>query len=289
MEHHHPAESLRDVRKTVEQETQSALNWYWKKKPWKSTPSRYIQFAAVVLTALGGLASVIVALLKSAHVQNLTDLDSGQIATLCIGIAAALIGLDKAFGFSTGWTRYVLTATSITKMLQEFRLDWVAMEAVAAEPPTLQERAALIQRAKEFITGIQAMVLQETKDWATEFQSNMAQMEKDLKAQLDALKAQVENSAKAKEDTSKPGAIELTLTNAEKTDGFRFDVTLEGLSGTLKDVVSNAKVWTRIGVAPGQYKIALQAKVQNQDIGTSSVVEIKPGDTVKPSLILPIF
>jgi len=56
------------------------------------------------------------------------------------------------------------------------------------------------------------MVAQETRDWAAEFQSNMAQMEKDLKAQLDSLKAQVDKGAKDKEAETKPGAIELTVT-----------------------------------------------------------------------------
>ncbi len=283
-----PVKSLRDVRKAVEEEAQKAIDWYWRKKESKSLPARFIQLSALVLTAIGGLASIVITLLKNAGVGISATLDSGHIATLCIGTAAALIGLDRAFGFSTGWTRYVLTATSLTKLLHEFRMDWVALVAAAAEPPTSEQRAGLIQRAKEFVASVEAMVLQETKDWATEFQSNMAQMEKDLKAQLDTLKAQVEKSDKEKKDASKPGAIELTLTNAEKTDGFRFDVTLEGASGRFGESLSNAKVWTRVNVAPGQYKVALDALAQGRKTSTSGIVEVKPGETAKPSLVLPI-
>src|ERR1019366_3780723 len=126
-----------------------------------------------------------------------------------------------------------------TKLLHEFRMDWVSIIATSAVPPTIEEQAKLIQRAKDFVSAVQGLVLQETKDWATEFQSNMAQMEKDLKTQLDALKAQVEKNTKAKEDATRPGSIELTLTNADKTDGFHFGVTVEGPSGNFTDSVSN--------------------------------------------------
>lgn len=283
-----PAHSLREIRKAVEEEGQKAIDWYWRSKKWKCRLSRAIQFFALALTALAGLASIIVPVLRNLGVRISPNFDSGPIASLCVGTAAAMIGLDKAFGFSSGWTRYVLTATSMTKLLHEFRMDWVAMLATAKDPPTPEQQTALIQRARDFISTIQSMVLQETKDWATEFQNNMAQMEKDLKSQLDTLKAQVEKTAKEKEVATKPGWIELTVTNADKTDGFHFDITLEGLSAKFADSVSNAKVWTQINTAPGQYKVTIEAKVNGSPLATSTVIDVQPGEAAKPSLTLPI-
>jgi hypothetical protein len=281
--------SLRAVRKNVEDESQKAIDWYWRKKQWKSRPSQVIQFSALILTAAAGILPVIIQVLKNFKPTALpTNFDSGPIAALCVGIAASLIGLDKAFGYSSGWTRYILTATGMTKLLHEFRIDWVALVAASAVPPTLEERAKLIQRAKDFVSSMQGMVLQETKDWATEFQSNIAQMEKDLKTQLDALKALVDKTAKEKEEATKRGSIEMTLTNAEKTDSFRFDVTLEGTPGKFTDSVSNAKVWTRINTPPSQYKLTVEAKAKGSPIATSMILDVKPGETAKPSLTLPI-
>ena len=281
-----PVQSLRNVRKAAEEECQKAIDWYWKAKRWKCNLSRAIQLSALILTALAGIAPIVIQVAKNARVLH--SFDSGTIASLCIGLAAALLGSDKAFGFSSGWTRYVLTATTMTKLLQEFRMDWVALIAPVNAPPTSEQQAALIQRAKDLVSTIQGMVLQETKDWATEFQSNMAQMEKDLKSQLDALKAQVEKTAQAKEDAAKPGSIELTVTNADKTDGFHFDATLEGPSGKFTDSVSNAKVWTRINTAPGHHKVTIDAKASGGPIATSTIIEVMPGQTTKPSVDLPI-
>ena len=283
-----PVQSLREIRKDVEQEAQKVIDWYWRSKRSKSALSRFIQLFALVLTALAGIVPIVIQVLRGAGVNFGATFDSGAIASLSIGIAAALVGLDKAFGFSTGWTRYVLTATYTTKLLHEFRLDWVALIVAAKDVPTVEQQAGLIQRAKDFISAVQGMVMQETKDWATEFQSNMAQMEKDLKTQLDSLKAQVEKDQKDKEGASKPGAIELALTNADKTDDFRFDVTAEGPAGKSIESVSGSKAWTCINMAPGQYKVTLGAKSKGNPVATSTVVEVKPGETAKPSVALPI-
>jgi len=201
-----PAESLQKIRNSVELEGQKAIDWYWKAKRWKRIPSQSIQFFALLLTAAAGLVPIILQLVKNTGAKWTQGLDSGPLASLFVGIAAALLGLDKAFGYSSGWTRYVLTGTSMTKLLQEFRMDWLALSAAAAGAPNEERQAAMIQRAKEFVSTIQGMIAQETKDWATEFQSNMAQMEKDLKTQLDALKAQVDKEAKDKEAATKAGA-----------------------------------------------------------------------------------
>jgi hypothetical protein len=281
--------SLRAVRKGAEDEGQKAIDWYWRKKPWKSNPAQAIQFSALILTAAAGILPVIFQVVRGIRPTALpANFDSGPVATLCVGIAASLIGLDKAFGYSSGWTRYVLTATSMTKLLHEFRMDWVAIIAASTVPPTLEEQAKLIQRAKDFVSAIQGMVLQETKDWATEFQSNMAQMEKDLKTQLDTLKAQVDKASKDEEAAAKPGSIELTLTNADKTDGFHFDVSLEGAAGKFTDSVSNAKVWARINTLPGQYKLTVDAKAKGSAVAASMILDVTPGETSKPSLTLPM-
>jgi hypothetical protein len=281
-----PVQSLRDVRIAAEEEGQKAINWYWKSKTWKSRLSRMIQFLALALTASAGLIPILAQALKGRLIS--TTFDSGPIASILVGSAAALLGLDKAFGFSSGWTRYVLNATAMTKLLHEFRLDWVALVAAGQDPPTPEQRTVLIQRAKDFVSTIQSMVLQETKDWATEFQSNIAQMEKDLKSQLDTLKAQVEKAAKEKEDATKPGSIELNLTNADKTDGFHFDITLEGPSGKFTDSVSNALVWTRLNVGPGQNKVSVEAKAKGSPIAASTILDVIPGKTTPGSITLPI-
>ena len=119
-----PAASLKKIGDAVEAEAATAYEWYWKQKRWKRIPSQWIQFNAVLLTALAGLAPIVLQVWKNFKGGAV---DTGPIASLCVGLAAALLGIDKAFGFSTGWVRYVMAATAITKLLQEFRMDWVSL------------------------------------------------------------------------------------------------------------------------------------------------------------------
>ncbi len=280
-----PARSVQEIRRAVETEAQKAISWYWANKKWKGRLSRAIQFSAVLLTALAGIAPIAVQIVKNAGAWR--EFDSGPLASIMVALAAALIGLDRTFGFSSGWTRYVLTATTMTKLLHEFRLEWLALLAASSRPPTAEQRAALIQRAKDFLAAIQGMVLEETREWATEFQRNIAQMEKDLKTQLDALQAQVAQAIKEREAAARPGAIELTVNNADKTDGYTFEVLLEGPSGRSTEPVSHTNVWTRINAVPGHYKIAVFAKCKGAPVATSAVIELKPGEIAKPVVTLP--
>ena len=263
----------------VETEATKNEQWYWSRKKWKSRCSYSIQFLALTLTAAGALIPIVVALLPAATAPSPS---SGLWSSLLVGVAAALLGLDKAFGFSSGWARYVLAATSIKKALEEFRMDWMALAAASSAPMTSDQVSALLQRAKDFRLAVEGIVLQETKDWVTEFQANLAQLEKDVKVQLDTLKAQVDKTAQAQAAVSQPGSIDATVTNADKTDGFAFKVILRGDKDTIaEDTVANSKKWVRVGVPPGQYTVTVTASIGGKPVLTASVVVVKPSEVTR--------
>src|SRR5262249_4424839 len=102
--------SLQSVELYAETAAGKAIYWYWKNKVWKARGARAIQLGAMASTALAGLIPVLFSLFQIAPAFN-----TGMAASILVGFAAALIGVDKAFGLSTGWARYVLTATTIRK------------------------------------------------------------------------------------------------------------------------------------------------------------------------------
>ena len=203
-----PANSMDDFRKFVELEAQKTIDWYWSAKKLKKLPSEGVQFFSLVLTAAAGLVPIVIQILRQVAPGIFPSItDSGPFASLLVGLAAGLLGLDKAFGYTSGWVRYTLTASTMTALLHDFRVDWIALSATSASPPTTDQQAALIKRAKDFVTAIQASLLQETKEWATEFQGNTGQLEMDVKSQLDALKAQMDKASqdKAAQDKAEQG------------------------------------------------------------------------------------
>jgi len=281
-------ESLKLILEYVETEAGKAIAWYFDHKRWKAHFSRFIQFSAVALTALGAIFPILSFILKQTG-RWPNPPDSGLWSALFVGLAAALIGTDRAFGLSSGWARYVLTATSIRKALEEFRMDWILLAAAAGSSPTPDQIAALVQKARDFRVAVEGFVLQETKEWAAEFQSNVAQMEKEVKTQLDALKAQVERANQAQAAASEPGSIELSVPNADKSDGFMFEVSLEGSRGPLsRDRVNNSKKWVRINTIPGQYKLSVSAIAAGKPVAASGGVMVKPQEQAKLELPLPL-
>src|ERR1035438_2183728 len=117
-----PAALIQGLLKYVEARAEDSVNWYWRNKRSKSFLSQWIQFLAVLLTSGAAIVPIVGQFVHSATMTN------GLMASLLVGVAAALLALDKAFGFSSGWTRYVMTATNIRKTLEEFRMDWRSEE-----------------------------------------------------------------------------------------------------------------------------------------------------------------
>ncbi len=272
-----PDESLAEIHAYVIGEAAKSIDWYWRSKRSKAFLSQLIRFSAWGLAAVGGLLPVIGTLFQSPLVNSL-HADNGLWASLLLGIAAALLGLDKAFGYSSGWARYVLTATNLHKTLEEFRLEWAELMAKAGTPLTSANVQPLIERATKFRGDVEALVLQETKDWVTEFQNSMAQMEKDVAAQLASLKTQVDKTIQARQSAEQPGAIQLQIQNASKADpSTPIDVFLTDAKGVTTQEKATGTSWSKLNVLPGQYKIKIQATVKGQSAEDQKAVLIEPG------------
>lgn len=270
----------------VASEAERSTNWYWTNKRWKARLSRMIQLAAIVLTAAAGLVPVAGTIFG----KPLTESPGFSLwPSLLVGLAAALLGVDRAFGFSTGWARYVMTATSIRKALEEFRMDWTALVAQLPGTPTSEQLMPLMKRAKEFRLSVESMVLQETQEWATEFQNNIAQLEKDIKVQLESLKAQVEKSRQEETAAKKPGGIQLVVTNASKAQNGSFEVTLflknNAVATDSAAVARTSASFTDLEA--GQYRLVVKAVVGAKPVSASEVAIVKPGEITKVGMILP--
>jgi hypothetical protein len=296
-----PEVSLTKIHEYVLDEAAKSTRWYWRNKGSKALGSQVIRFSVWALAAVGGLLPVLGALLKELKTSLFgLDLSNGLWASLLLGIAAALLGLDKGFGFSSGWARYVLTATNIRKSLEEFRMDWANLMAKAGPAliasssanakPSPDAVTPLIDRAKQFRSDVEGLVLQETKDWVTEFQSTMAQMEKDVAAQLSALKTQVDKTIQAQQEASKGGAIHLTVTNSSNAlPGSLKVAVVNNESKTMQEEYLTVDSWTSKFLPPGIYQVKLDALFGSPPTGTAptpQIVTVKTGEvaTVKFNL-----
>jgi len=277
-----PNTSLAAIHLYVLQQAAKSIEWYWKNKGSKAFWSQVIRFLVWALAAIGGLLPIIGGLWEDLSPASNLDFKNGLWASLFLGIAAALLGLDKGFGFSSGWARYVLTATNIRKALEEFRLDWTALRAKAGKSPDAEKAAPLIERAKQFRSEIEGLVLQETKDWVTEFQSTMAQMEKDISSQISSLKAQVDKTLKEKQDAATPGTLHVEIQSNGKTGPNTVQVTIT--DNSRKEIVKEmAKGFSWFGsLVPGDYLVSIAVPGNTSiSLPKDQLVTLKAGDPAK--------
>jgi hypothetical protein len=268
--------SIQRLYRYAEQQGQQAIDWYLGSKNSKSRWSRWLRMSAIGLATLGGLAPVLLSigwLDRDAGAgqgwSGSTAAIIGQLGYLWLALAAACVATDKFFGFSSGWMRYIKTAQTLMKALAEFRLDWAMLVAKqGGTPPTDEQLQLMIQRIKEFIIAVLGLVEQETLTWIAEFQTSLAEIEKSVRTQ---------------EEASRPGAIDITVTNGmDAEEGFQ--VSLDGM------VVAQVRgTRHQIGyVAPGHHKVLVTGIIKGKKLDASELVTVPPGAVAKATLALPV-
>jgi hypothetical protein len=257
--------SIRALYQYTEAHASDSIGWYARNKRQKAFMSRSLRFWAIILTTLGGLAPLIEALGWKLTGRNTV----GQFGYLFLGLAAACIGLDRFFGFSSGWMRYIATMMSLERALSEFRLDWAMMVAKFGDKePTPDQVQLMIQRLKDFLVSVDAQIADETQAWVSEFRTNLAEIEKSAKAQAEA---------------ARPGVIDITVTNGMETDDG-FMVVLDGM-----EVKRVRGTKYQIGyVAPGTHKVAVIGTIKGEQLEAYELANVMAGASVNITLALPV-
>jgi hypothetical protein len=152
--------------------------WYKDNVKKKTLPSKVIRFASIILIGLGGIFPLIGGSFK----------DYGYIS---IATAGVLLFLDRFFGFSSGWIRYILIEMEIGKRKKEFEIKWrieMAKIDLRNAEITIENAIELMNMLKDFSCQIEELVMQETNTWAAEFQSNISELQKMASEKMEALK-----------------------------------------------------------------------------------------------------
>ncbi|MBZ5511960.1 MAG: SLATT domain-containing protein [Acidobacteriia bacterium] len=256
------ATSVNKVRSSVEKQAQAAVNWYLREKRPKAMASRFLRLMAIGLATAGGLIPLITSL------PAVAKLGLDKWGYVALGAAAACLALDKFFGFSTGWVRYISTAQSIQDDLYGFQIDWArAMSKIGGASPTPAQIDEFLQMAKDFSSRVMKMVSQETQQWVVEFQSNLADLEKTTNAQLQA---------------SRPGSLVVNVDNPGNSEQ-PLSINVDGTDyGTM-----TGPTWSIRQIAPGPHTVVVTGKKSGKELQQSGVVVVSPAAIAKLELHLP--
>lgn len=262
----HLNDSLDKLYRLTISEAEQSMAWYRINSRPKKRWAQIIRVSAIVATSLGGIIPILSQIVSEVD-ENLLLLFNPALASVAIALAATALGLDRFFGFSTAWMRFITSEMKIKSKLQTFQFEW-AVERMSwrGEAPNHKQARAMIMRCAAFASEISNIVQDETLTWVEEFQG--------------ALKTLDERS-KTQAESSQLGAIKVTVENGDQCE--------EGwmLSIPGKDSENHHGKTGVVGnIYPGLHKITIQGEINDRSVQAESAVQVFPGEIATVDLTL---
>lgn len=226
-------------------------------KKWRRKFGRFVRVAAMFLATLAASQPTLAEMHRNLDWWWFRP----GTATIFALFAAALLLLDRFFGASTGWVRYIMTGMSLNDLRDEFEGAWrLECAAWAGQPePTIEQTRHAVALLHGFITRVNEIVRAETEAWKAEFQNALQQIEEYAKA------------APRKIDES---GLKVTVVNFDKLrDGWTIS-----LNGSAPERV-NAPEKTYI-ITPGQVRIVVEGTLSDgsKAVRREELALVKTGD-----------
>lgn len=170
----HDRESLDIIYQHVVDAAAQAVDWYLAAKRSNKRWARRLRVGAIILVTIAGVLPVLSQIFESAGSERIQP----AWASVALAGAVALVALDRFFGFSSAWARYVATGQAISAALGQFRLDW--QKSCYQIPPgglTQENIDHLLDLAKTLAMKTDELIQAETTQWVKEFRETLAEIE----------------------------------------------------------------------------------------------------------------
>jgi hypothetical protein len=168
-------DSLERIAEYVSMEAQRAIKWYLEKKRSKKAFAQLCRFLAIIATAAAGLLP----LFSEIYAVDGKHIVSAAWASVALVMAAALIGLDHFFGFSSAWMRFLTAEMKIRQTLHAFHMDWeIQRSTLEGQTPTDQQVRGILSQFKSFLYQVDTLLNDETTLWVEEFRAALREVDK---------------------------------------------------------------------------------------------------------------
>jgi hypothetical protein len=281
---------LDKIRRLVEADLESAINWYYAKKRRKVWYSQGLRLAAVLFGTIGAAIPFLASTGLGREVSELTILRTNQWGYVFIVIAGGCVAVDKLFGFSTNWIRFVDAATRIQTILGKFRIEWYKQLAVADMAANRAESVdRLFATLQDCATRTREVIEEETGAWIAEFRSSLTKLAEESQAARAAREQQTQGQVDeikkvARERAEKTGAITVSIKNfAQLPDTFMWTLDLD--NEPWKSRIDRAAFIVK-GLDPGTYLVAARGVVDGRVLRDARPVVVQTGEQTVAELEL---
>jgi hypothetical protein len=256
--------SLKEIYTRATDLADESINWYIHAKKAKKRGARTIRILSIFLGACAAILPTIGELFPN---KDGTVYIRPGWTTVLLGIAGALLLLDRFFGYSSAWMRYIVAELQIRQINEEFQLDFETERANwQGAPPSKDQVNQMLARSKAFVSQVNTIIREETSIWVQEFQNTIQYLD---------------DSIKAKPAVTEPGALNLTITNIKDLPGG-WDLSING-SRTEHYEGSTAG---KRNLTPGKHQIKVTAKQNEKILQAEKIVTIPAGGVCEEVLTL---
>lgn len=246
--------SLNDVFKDAQNYVKSAINWYLQSKRRKKKGAVFLRVGAILTVSVAG----ILPMLSQIFLDDGKSVISPAWASVFLAAAAALVAMDRFFGFSSGWMRYIATELRLRKILQEYQMDWETEKSTwKGSHPDREQVQRMLVRTKAFRNRINTIIQEETNTWIAEFQSTLKQLDE---------------AAKAKAEVSEIGGLNIVVSNGDAcAKGWKLSID----GGSEKSYLG--KTAAIHDLVPGVHTIKVEGNIKGKPKQAEIVASIPAG------------
>lgn len=237
--------------------------WYSDKARKNRLWAMWLRSIAIVASTLGAGIPLVSKLFGDQYSPSGVPVELAAIVLSC-GVAAIL--LDKFYGFSSSWIRFITTHLKIKRKIQTILFEWqllrLNLAGKAFEKADLETLFSLCYR---FHSEISDIVKEETQAWKQQFEHSLALIDERLNMKFKDLKE---------------GTLVLTVSNGSECE--------EGWTANINGVVSkfSGAIGKVENLRAGSHKLVVSGKINNADVKSETMVSIDPGGVANVSVTL---
>ncbi len=180
-------DSLARLYPQVLAKAEDSIRWYLRKARSKRTGARLLRLGSIGMVFLSSLMPLLSQLVRDGNGGLIIPPGWASVPMIAAG---GLIALDKYFGCSSGWIRFISAGLRLQEALTSFQIEWQAGVAAWKNPeaPDADEVQSMLARARGLLRQVDDVVVDETRIWAAEFSSILKTMEESTKALVGSVK-----------------------------------------------------------------------------------------------------
>lgn len=248
-------DSLGRFRAFVVERANDAIRYYqFAKKP-KKRWAIWLRMGALVFAGAAGILPI----LSQIWTADGRAMIPPAWASVFLTLAAGAVAVDRFFGFSSAWMRFMSSELRIRRLVDDFELDWEATRARwAGKKPDVTETQQMIERGKAFLALLADVVREETDQWIMEFRETLRQLDE---------------SARTAAAMETRGGIRVTITNGDELEnGWR--LSLDG--GPLREYHGRTAALAQ--VLAGVHTIQARGTIEGRKVQAEGAIAVTRGE-----------